>query len=460
MAGIPPAFRAQYDAERMVGPVFADAVQEVAKGGNAIVEVHEGGFCAVEAEFVVRLLADPPDKDWLTADDIAAISSLHAGSEIASSPLATINDLGPGAVISDHGNNSGAIVGPGIPRSAFGHWDALVSRTYVNGELVGEGSAARVAGGPFAAAAFLAAQLATRGRRLKEGDIILTGMTTGVHSVPVGAHARLRIRRHRQLHPRRRGTPARARRIAGCRRLDYRTPRRQRPAASRSRRANRRDIRRKPMKTPSLLCMAAVLATLAVAPAAAQNVTLRSADIHPDGYPTVEAVIYMGKLVEERTKGRIKIQMFNNAALGSEKDTIEQTRFGVIDMNRVNTAPFNNLVPQTQVLGMPFLFRSVDHMHKVVDGPIGDEILAAFTPHGLVGLAFYDSGARSFYTTKKPVKGLADLKGMKVRVQQSGPVDRHDEGVRRQCDADAVRRGLFLAGDRRGRRRREQLAVL
>ena len=173
------------------------------------------------------------------------------------------------------------------------------------------------------------------------------------------------------------------------------------------------------MKTPSLLCMAAVLATLAVAPAVAQSVTLRSADIHPDGYPTVEAVIYMGKLVEERTKGRIKIQVFNNASLGSEKDTIEQTRFGVIDMNRVNTAPFNNLVPQTQVLGMPFLFRSVDHMHKVVDGPIGDEILAAFAPHGLVGLAFYDSGARSFYTTKKPIKSLADLKGQKIRVQQS-----------------------------------------
>jgi 2-keto-4-pentenoate hydratase len=191
VAGIPPSFRAQYDAERMVGPVFADAVQEVTKGGHAIVEVHEGGFCAVEAEFVVRLLADPPGKDWLTATDIAAISTLHAGSEIASSPLATINDLGPGAVISDHGNNSGALVGPGIPRNTFGHWDALAARTYVNGELVGEGSAARVAGGPFAAAAFLAAQLATRGRRLKEGDIILTGMTTGVHSVPVGAHARL-----------------------------------------------------------------------------------------------------------------------------------------------------------------------------------------------------------------------------------------------------------------------------
>jgi tripartite ATP-independent transporter DctP family solute receptor len=160
------------------------------------------------------------------------------------------------------------------------------------------------------------------------------------------------------------------------------------------------------------------LAAFVAGPALAQ-ITLRSADIHPDGYPTVEAVIYAGKLLEERTGGRVKIQMFNNRQLGEEKDTIEQTRFGVIDMNRVNTAPFNNLVPETQVLGLPFLFRDVDHMHKVVDGEIGEEILKAFEPHGLVGLAFYDSGARSFYTTKKPIKSLEDMKGLKIRVQQS-----------------------------------------
>ncbi len=174
------------------------------------------------------------------------------------------------------------------------------------------------------------------------------------------------------------------------------------------------------MKTLTAFFMAAATAlVLAAAPANAQEITLRSADIHPDGYPTVEAVIYMGKLVEERTGGRIKIQVMNNATLGTEKDTIEQTRFGVIDMNRVNTAPFNNLVPETQVLGLPFLFRSVDHMHKVVDGPIGDEILTAFEAHGLVGLAFYDSGARSFYSTNKTIKTVEDLKGMKIRVQQS-----------------------------------------
>jgi tripartite ATP-independent transporter DctP family solute receptor len=158
---------------------------------------------------------------------------------------------------------------------------------------------------------------------------------------------------------------------------------------------------------------------LAASTAQAQEITLRSADIHPDGYPTVEAVKYMGQLVSERSNGRIKIEVSNNAVLGNEKDTIEQTRFGVIDLNRVNAAPFNNLVPETTVLGLPFIFRSTEHMHHTVDGPIGDEVLKAFEPHGLVGLAFYDSGARSFYTTKKPIEKLEDLKGMKIRVQQS-----------------------------------------
>ncbi|MFB4385099.1 MULTISPECIES: TRAP transporter substrate-binding protein [Agrobacterium] len=171
-------------------------------------------------------------------------------------------------------------------------------------------------------------------------------------------------------------------------------------------------------KIASMMCVAMGIALAGVS-AKAQEITLRSADIHPDGYPTVEAVKYMGELLAERTKGRIKIQVMNNSVLGGEKDTIEQTRFGVIDMNRVNAAPFNNLVKETTVLGLPFLFRSTEHMHNTVDGPIGDEVLAAFEPHGLVGLAFYDSGARSFYTTKKPIEKLADLKGLKIRVQQS-----------------------------------------
>lgn len=163
----------------------------------------------------------------------------------------------------------------------------------------------------------------------------------------------------------------------------------------------------------------AVAAALVGTPAFAADMVLRSADIHPDGYPTVDAVKYMGDLVKERSNGRIEIQVFNNRQLGEEKDTIEQTRFGVIDMNRINLAPLNNLVPETVVPALPFIFKSTAHMHAVMDGPIGEEILAALEPNGLVGLAFYDSGARSFYSVGKPIKSADDIKGMKIRVQQS-----------------------------------------
>ncbi|MFC5504833.1 TRAP transporter substrate-binding protein [Bosea massiliensis] len=167
----------------------------------------------------------------------------------------------------------------------------------------------------------------------------------------------------------------------------------------------------------SALAGAAILAA-ATTGAAAQTV-LRSTDIHPTDYPTVEAVRHISKLLEERTKGRIKINVFHSAQLGNEKDTIEQTRFGVIDLNRINMAPFNNLIPATNVPSLPFIFRSVEHMRKVMDGPIGDSILKEFEKHDLVGLAFYDSGSRSFYNSKRPINTPADMKGMKIRVQQS-----------------------------------------
>jgi tripartite ATP-independent transporter DctP family solute receptor len=171
-------------------------------------------------------------------------------------------------------------------------------------------------------------------------------------------------------------------------------------------------------RTFSALAGVAFAAMLANS-AQAQNVTLRSTDIHPDGYPTIEAVKHMGKLLEERSKGRIKINVFHSAQLGQEKDTIEQTRFGVIDMNRINMAPFNNLIPATNVPSLPFIFRSVDHMRKVMDGPIGDNLLMEFEKHDLIGLAFYDSGSRSFYNSKRAINTPADMKGLKIRVQQS-----------------------------------------
>jgi tripartite ATP-independent transporter DctP family solute receptor len=167
--------------------------------------------------------------------------------------------------------------------------------------------------------------------------------------------------------------------------------------------------------------LAALLASAAFAGAAAAEceVTLRSSDTHPEGYPTVAAVEHMGNLLKERSAGRICIEVFPSAQLGEERDTIEQTKFGVIDMNRVSMGPFNNLIEETKVVSLPFIFRDTGHMHRVMDGPIGDEILAAFEPHGFVGLAYFDGGSRSFYNRERPIRSIEDVAGLKIRVMQS-----------------------------------------
>jgi tripartite ATP-independent transporter DctP family solute receptor len=167
----------------------------------------------------------------------------------------------------------------------------------------------------------------------------------------------------------------------------------------------------------TLMRIAVVLAASGLV--AAQATEFRSSDIHPDDYPTVMAVRHMGELLAKSTNGKHTVKVFAKSALGSEKDTIEQTKFGAIAMTRVNVAPMNNICPATMVPTMPFLFRSTEHMRKVLDGAIGDEILKDCESQGFVGLAFYDSGSRSIYSVKKPVKTLADTKGMKIRVQQS-----------------------------------------
>lgn len=164
----------------------------------------------------------------------------------------------------------------------------------------------------------------------------------------------------------------------------------------------------------SLIALAAGAAAMA-----AQAVEFRSADTHnADDYPTVAAVRFMGEELNKLSGGKHKIKVFNKKALGEEKETIDQVKIGALDLTRVNVAPMNAVCPLTMVPTMPFLFRSVDHMRHVLDGAVGDEILKSCESAGFVGLAFYDSGARSIYA-KKPIKTVADVKGMKVRVQQS-----------------------------------------
>jgi tripartite ATP-independent transporter DctP family solute receptor len=145
----------------------------------------------------------------------------------------------------------------------------------------------------------------------------------------------------------------------------------------------------------------------------------RAADTQAQNYPTVEALVHMGELIRQRTQGAHTVRVFHSRQLGEEKETIEQTRAGAIDINRTNVAPLGSFVAEANVLSLPFLFRSIGHLHKVLDGPIGEEILASFERYGFVGLAFYDSGARSIYNNVRPVRTIADLAGLRVRVQQS-----------------------------------------
>jgi tripartite ATP-independent transporter DctP family solute receptor len=151
---------------------------------------------------------------------------------------------------------------------------------------------------------------------------------------------------------------------------------------------------------------------------AAQARDFRSADVHPLDYPTVTYAKKIGEIVSQKTGGKYDIKVFGKSSLGSETDTVQQVKIGALDMVRVSTAIFHGIVPESLIPALPFLFRDIDHYRKVIYGPLGDQILAAFEKEGFVGLALLESGARSFYS-KKEIRTLADIKGMKIRVQPS-----------------------------------------
>lgn len=144
---------------------------------------------------------------------------------------------------------------------------------------------------------------------------------------------------------------------------------------------------------------------------------IKASDVHPEGYPNVVAMESLGKKLEAATNGRLKLKMFPNGTLGSEKEMIEQAQVGALQIVRTSLGVLGPLVPDVNVFNMPFVFRDEAHMRKVIDGPIGDEILEKITasPVGIIGLGWMDSGTRNLFT-KKPVKNPADLKGMKIRM--------------------------------------------
>jgi tripartite ATP-independent transporter DctP family solute receptor len=145
----------------------------------------------------------------------------------------------------------------------------------------------------------------------------------------------------------------------------------------------------------------------------------RAADIQEENYPAVRALQHMDQLITEQTGGQHRLRVFHSGQLGDEGQTIAQGLAGIIDINRVNVVELGKVAPALNVLALPYLFRSTDHLRHVVDGPIGDEILASLDPSGFIGLTFYDDGARSIYTTTKAVRTFADLSGLRLRVLES-----------------------------------------
>lgn len=169
-----------------------------------------------------------------------------------------------------------------------------------------------------------------------------------------------------------------------------------------------------------LSAAAAAMAPAMSMPAfAQQKMVMKAADVHPLGYPTVEAVVRMGKKLEEATKGRLSIQMYPSMQLGGEKEMIEQAQVGALQIARISLGPMGPLVPELNALQLPFVYRDIDHEHKVLDGEVGAELLKKLSDHptaGLIGLCYMDGGTRNVYNSKRSINTIDDLKGLKIRM--------------------------------------------
>ena len=176
------------------------------------------------------------------------------------------------------------------------------------------------------------------------------------------------------------------------------------------------------MKNRIIWAMAVCLCILALAGCGKKqggSSVLKLAHGLDTSHPVHKAMVFMAEKVKEKSAGKYRVDIYPSEQLGSERECIEQLQFGGLAMTKTSSSPLESFVPAVKVLGLPYIFRDSEHYWKVLLGPIGKELLAAGESVVLKGLCFYDAGARSFYTVKKPINLPEDLKGMKIRVQKS-----------------------------------------
>lgn len=149
------------------------------------------------------------------------------------------------------------------------------------------------------------------------------------------------------------------------------------------------------------------------------QIVLRLADNQSEGYVTVRADREFSRIVEQKTNGRIKVDVYPGGQLGDEKSVIEQVQFGAIDLIRVSLTTLSEVDRKMGVLMLPYIYRDREHMFKVLDGPIGDKVMTGLEEFRLTGLCWFDAGSRNFYNTKKNIKTPEDLKGLRIRVPES-----------------------------------------
>ncbi len=199
---VPPEYRDRLAAERLAGPIFRSSIHDVEAGATRAMPIYSGGFAAVEAEFVFEIGTEiePVARDYSDDELVDLVAALHVGAEIASSPMADVNNLGPCSVVSDFGNNAGLLVGPGVPNWSDLPLEALTAAVIVDDAVVGTANASAIEGGPLQALRFLLGLAAARKLTLSRGTYVSCGAVTGIHEVTVESRSTIDFGPHGEFH--------------------------------------------------------------------------------------------------------------------------------------------------------------------------------------------------------------------------------------------------------------------